>query len=131
MAGTFSLSEPTIDPPMGMDCWQTADYFIELPFCLCSVCGKEDVYSGLVPKGWLSLGGIMGEGKSQPIPGKPAVQVALAAQILPPRAIEPSQWLGGDLACKMGNVRRSGGHSGYSWEQQQPVISECHTIWVG
>ena len=38
--------------------------------------------------GLLSLGGILGGGKSQPIPGKPAVKVAggaRAAQILPPR----------------------------------------------
>ena len=36
----------------------------------------RDVYTGLVPKGLLSFGGILGGGESQPIPGKPAVKAA-------------------------------------------------------
>ena len=48
---------------------------------------RRDVYTGLVPKGLLSLGGILGGGKSQPILCKPAVKLACgtcAAHILPP-----------------------------------------------
>ena len=47
-------------------------------------CARRDVYTGLIPKGLRSLGGILGGGKSQPIPGKPAVKVGRtvrAAQI--------------------------------------------------
>ena len=46
--------------------------------------GRRDVYTGVVPKGLLS-GGILGGGKSQPIPGKPIVvhsSGARAARIL-------------------------------------------------
>ena len=37
---------------------------------------RTDVYTGLVPKGLLSLGGILGGGNSRPIPGAPAGKVA-------------------------------------------------------
>ena len=43
-------------PHVGMDCLHASDYFIEMPFCLCNVCGNEGFYIGLVPKGLLSLG---------------------------------------------------------------------------
>ena len=48
----------------------------------------RDVYTGLVPEDLLSLGGTLGGGKSQPIPGKLAVKVAQGAHPdTPPRCI--------------------------------------------
>ena len=38
--------------------------------------GRRDVYAGLVPKGLLFLGGILGGGKSQSIPSVPTLKVA-------------------------------------------------------
>ena len=47
------------------------------------VVGRRDVYIGLVAKGLLSLGGILGGGDSRSIPGKPAVKVVRGADIPP------------------------------------------------
>ena len=59
----------------------------EIIFFACAMfVGRRNVYTGLVPMGLLSLGGILGRGKSQPIPGVPAIKVAHsmhAARILP------------------------------------------------
>ena len=52
---------------------------------------RRDVYTGVVPNGLLSLRGILGRGKSQPISGKPAIKVARGARtarILPRSGID-------------------------------------------
>ena len=54
-------------------------YEESISFALAIFVLRRDVYTGLVPKGLLFLGGILGGDKSQPIPGVPAIKVARGA----------------------------------------------------
>ena len=56
---------------------------LSCPFACATFVGRRNVSTGLVPKGLLSLGGILGGGKSQPIPGKPTVTAVCSADTLP------------------------------------------------
>ena len=62
------LCFPFVSPPhmWGWIHKQAANDFIELTSCLCNVCGKEGCSDSLVDMGFLSLGGNLGGGKSQP-----------------------------------------------------------------
>ena len=53
-------------------------------FCLCNVRGKEGCLHGSCTQGFTLLWDILGWGKSQPIPGLPAVTVVRSADTPPP-----------------------------------------------
>ena len=56
--------------------------------------GRRDVYIGLVPQGFLSLGHILGGGKSQPIPAKPHRKSSVRRRYSPMVPFDPTPLLG-------------------------------------